>query len=300
MVRRPTRRLSPGATPGTKMICLNERFVNPGVYEISFGTSIREICEGIGGGMRDGREMKALQIGGPLAGILPASLLDTPFDFDQLAAEGCMVGHGGIVAFDDRTDMRALASHLLHFGTSESCGKCFPCRIGLRRAFEMVEAEGPVDRDRAGGPAGDARGREPVRTRWRHAGADPQSDQAFSRRAGGELGMEVFVDGVAVEVEPGTTALEAAKLADRWVPTLCLDDRMAPFGACRVCLVEIEGGRGAGGVVHDRVPRWHEDLHPDRARPPGRRQRRVAGAVRASGRSRPAYRACPRRRASWA
>jgi NADH-quinone oxidoreductase subunit F len=138
--------LSPDATPGTKMICLNERFVNPGVYEISFGTSIREICEGIGGGMRDGRELKALQIGGPLAGILPAALLDTPFDFDQLAAEGCMVGHGGIVAFDDRTDMRALARHLLHFGTSESCGKCFPCRIGLRRALELVETEGPVDR----------------------------------------------------------------------------------------------------------------------------------------------------------
>ena len=57
-----------------------------------------------------------------------------------------MVGHGGIVAFDDRTDMRALARHLLHFGTSESCGKCFPCRIGLRRALEMVEAEGRVDR----------------------------------------------------------------------------------------------------------------------------------------------------------
>lgn len=138
--------LSPGATPGTKMICLNERFVNPGVYEVSFGITIREICEDIGGGMRDGRSLKALQIGGPLAGILPASLIDTPFDFDQLAAEGCMVGHGGIVAFDDRTDMRALARHLLHFGASESCGKCFPCRIGLRRALEMVEAEGRVDR----------------------------------------------------------------------------------------------------------------------------------------------------------
>ena len=155
-----------------------------------------------------------------------------------------MVGHGGIVAFDDRTDMRELARHLLHFGTSESCGKCFPCRIGLRRALEMVETEGAVDRTRAGGAAGDARGRQPVRARRRHAGADPQPDQAFSGRAGGELGMEVFVDGVPVEVEPGTTALEAAKLADRWVPTLCLDDRMAPFGACRVCLVEIEGGRG--------------------------------------------------------
>ena len=138
--------LSPGATPGTKLICLNERFERPGVVEVRFGTSIREICEELGGGLRDGREIKALQIGGPLGGILPASKLDTPFDFDELAAEGCMVGHGGIVAFDDRTDMRALAKHLLHFGASESCGKCFPCRIGLFRGLEMVSADAPVDR----------------------------------------------------------------------------------------------------------------------------------------------------------
>ncbi len=138
--------LSPGATPGTKLVCLNERFVRPGVYEVSFGVSLREICDDLGGGLVDGRTIKALQIGGPLGGILPGGLLDTPFDFEPLAAEGCMVGHGGIVAFDDRTDMRALARHLLHFGASESCGKCFPCRIGLRRALELVEADGAIDR----------------------------------------------------------------------------------------------------------------------------------------------------------
>jgi len=138
--------LSPGATPGTKLVCLNERFERPGVVEVRFGTPIREICEEHGGGLRDGREIKALQIGGPLGGILPGWKLDTPFDFDELAAEGCMVGHGGIVAFDDRTDMRALAKHLLHFGASESCGKCFPCRIGLFRGLEMVSADAPVDR----------------------------------------------------------------------------------------------------------------------------------------------------------
>ena len=89
-----------------------------------------------------------MQIGGPLGGILPGSKLDTPFDFDELAAEGCMVGHGGVLAFDDRTDMRALARHLLEFGAHESCGKCFPCRIGLQRAFEMVDSPGNVDRAR--------------------------------------------------------------------------------------------------------------------------------------------------------
>jgi len=96
--------------------------------------------------MRDGRELKALQIGGPLGGILPASLLDTPFDFEPLAGVGCMLGHGSVVAFDDRTDMRALARHLLRFGARESCGKCFPCRVGLQRGLELVEVDAPLDR----------------------------------------------------------------------------------------------------------------------------------------------------------
>ena len=138
--------LSPGASPGTKLVCFNERFARPGVYEVRFGTPVRELCEQVAGGMVDGREIKALQIGGPLGGILPASRLDVAFDFDALKAEGCMVGHGGILAFDDRTDMRALARHLLHFGADESCGKCFPCRIGLRRAYEQFDSDQPIDR----------------------------------------------------------------------------------------------------------------------------------------------------------
>ena len=142
------RELSPGATPGTKLVCFNERFARPGVYEVRFGTPMRVLCEELAGGVHAGHELRALQIGGPLAGILPASLLDTPLDFDELAAVGCMVGHGGIVGFDESTDMRALARHLLHFGAQESCGKCFPCRIGLRRAYEMFDRDEAVDRTR--------------------------------------------------------------------------------------------------------------------------------------------------------
>lgn len=140
------RELSPGATAGSKLVCFNERFARPGVYEVRFGTPISELCLGYAGGLRGGRTIKALQIGGPLGGILPASALETRFDFDELAAHGCMVGHGGIVAFDELTDMRALARHLFHFGTSESCGKCFPCRIGLRRAYELFSSDAPVVR----------------------------------------------------------------------------------------------------------------------------------------------------------
>ncbi|MGZ4296077.1 MAG: NAD(P)H-dependent oxidoreductase subunit E [Solirubrobacteraceae bacterium] len=135
-------------TTGSKLVCFNERFVRPSVYEVPFGMTVRELCEDVAGGLRDGRTIKAVQIGGPLGGILPASKLDTPFDFDALAAEGCMVGHGSICAFDDHTDMRALAVHLLRFGAHESCGKCFPCRIGLSRAHDMFAADAPVNRER--------------------------------------------------------------------------------------------------------------------------------------------------------
>jgi NADH:ubiquinone oxidoreductase subunit F (NADH-binding)/NADH:ubiquinone oxidoreductase subunit E len=140
--------LSPGATTGTKLVCFNERFARPGVYEARFGTPVRELCEELAGGLRDGLELKALQIGGPLGGILPASQVDVAFDFDPLAQLGCMLGHGGIVAFDADTDMRELARHLLRFGAHESCGKCFPCRIGLRRAHEMFDDGAAVDRAR--------------------------------------------------------------------------------------------------------------------------------------------------------
>jgi NADH:ubiquinone oxidoreductase subunit F (NADH-binding)/NADH:ubiquinone oxidoreductase subunit E len=143
------RALSPNTdTAGSKLVCFNERFVRPNVYEIPFGLTVRELCEEVAGGLRDGRRLKAVQIGGPLGGILPASRLDTKFDFDALAAEGCMVGHGSILAFDDAISMRDVARHLLRFGAHESCGKCFPCRIGLQRAHDMFAGERPVDRDR--------------------------------------------------------------------------------------------------------------------------------------------------------
>jgi NADH:ubiquinone oxidoreductase subunit F (NADH-binding)/NADH:ubiquinone oxidoreductase subunit E len=141
--------LSPNsAITGSKLVCFNECFNRPTVFEVPFGLTMHELCEDVAGGLRDGRSIKALQIGGPLAGILPASRLDTPFEFDALAAEGCMVGHGSILAFDDQTNMRDVARHLLHFGADESCGKCFPCRIGLRRAVEMFGGDQLIDRAR--------------------------------------------------------------------------------------------------------------------------------------------------------
>ncbi len=139
--------LSPDTeTNGSKLVCFNERFARPSVYEVPFGITVGELCEEVAGGLVDGHRIKAVQIGGPLGGILPASKLDTPFDFDPLAAAGCMVGHGSILAFDETANMREVAIHLLRFGAHESCGKCFPCRIGLQRAHDMFASGQPVSR----------------------------------------------------------------------------------------------------------------------------------------------------------
>ncbi len=202
--------------------------------------SMRELCEEVAGGLKDGRAIKAIQLGGPLGGILPASKLDTAFDFDALAAEGCMVGHGSILAFDDQTNMRD--------------GRHPPA--ALRRARELRQVLSVPDRAQAGirrvrlrstgrqaalrAAAGGARARIAVRPRRRHPSADALAADPLRRRAGAELmSLTVTVDGTPVEVANGTTILEACQLVDSWVPTLCYDERQAPFGACRVCLVAV-------------------------------------------------------------
>lgn len=124
---------------GTKTVSLNERFVRPGIYEVPLGTSLRVVLEELGGGLVGGRKIKAVQVGGPLGGILPGDALDVPLGFEELAAVHALLGHGGIVAWDDTVDARDIAIHLFEFCDAESCGKCFPCRIGGRRGLEIVQ-----------------------------------------------------------------------------------------------------------------------------------------------------------------
>jgi formate dehydrogenase iron-sulfur subunit len=121
---------------GTKVISLNSLFNRPGLYEIEFGVSVRHIVEELGGGLKTG-SLKGVIIGGPLAGVIPPSLLDTPFGFDELHAIGASVGHGGVVAFDERTPIPELIHHVFDFGAFESCGKCTPCRLGSREIERM-------------------------------------------------------------------------------------------------------------------------------------------------------------------
>ncbi len=124
---------------GTKAVSLNERFAKPGVYEFPMGTSLRRILVEIGGGMKSGRPMKAIQIGGPLGGVIKGDTLDVGLGFEELDAVGALLGHGGIVAWDDTVDARDIAVHLFEFCDAESCGKCFPCRIGGRRGWEIAK-----------------------------------------------------------------------------------------------------------------------------------------------------------------
>jgi len=131
---------------GTKVLSLNSLFRNPGLYEIEFGASIRQIVEDLGGGLKTGN-LKGVIIGGPLAGIIPPQLLDTPLGFEELAKIGASVGHGGVIAFDEHTSISDLFHHVFDFGAYESCGKCTPCRLGSRRIerlFQQVLETGRV------------------------------------------------------------------------------------------------------------------------------------------------------------
>jgi NADH:ubiquinone oxidoreductase subunit F (NADH-binding)/(2Fe-2S) ferredoxin/Pyruvate/2-oxoacid:ferredoxin oxidoreductase delta subunit len=124
---------------GTKAFSLVGKVQNTGLIELPMGTTLREIIFGIGGGMRGDRPFKAVQTGGPSGGCLPAALLDLPVDYERLAAAGSMMGSGGMIVMDDRTCMVDVARYFLQFLTEESCGKCVPCREGLRQMVGLFD-----------------------------------------------------------------------------------------------------------------------------------------------------------------
>ena len=118
---------------GTKALSLNSLFNRPGLYEVEFGVTVRRIIEELGGGLRSGGQLKGVIIGGPIIGMIPPHLIDTPLGFEELAGIGAGVGHGGVVAFDQHTSIPDLVEHVFSFGAYESCGKCTPCRSGSGR-----------------------------------------------------------------------------------------------------------------------------------------------------------------------
>ena len=123
---------------GTKVFALTGKINKGGLVEIPMGLSLREIIFNIGGGIRDGREFKAVQMGGPSGGCIPASLVDTPVTYEDIPATGAIVGSGGMVVMDDSTCMVDMARFFLDFTEKESCGKCNYCRIGTKRMLEIL------------------------------------------------------------------------------------------------------------------------------------------------------------------
>jgi formate dehydrogenase iron-sulfur subunit len=124
---------------GTKLVSLNAAVKRPGLYEVEMGISLRRIIFDLAGGMAEGLTFKAVQVGGPLGGILTEGQLDLPLDFESFSKAGALLGHAGVVVFDDSVDMIQVGRGLMKFCAVESCGKCFPCRIGSLRGTEIFD-----------------------------------------------------------------------------------------------------------------------------------------------------------------
>lgn len=124
---------------GTKVFALTGKIKNSGLIELPMGTTIREIIYDIGGGIPNGKKFKAVQMGGPSGGCIPAEYLDTPIDYKSLTELGSMMGSGGMIVLDEDSCMVDIAKFFLQFTVDESCGKCTPCRIGNKRILEMLE-----------------------------------------------------------------------------------------------------------------------------------------------------------------
>ena len=137
--RRFMRDFGMGRSRGTMPIQLAGNIKHGGLFETAFGITLGELVDDIGGGTARGRPVRAVQVGGPLGAYFPRALFDTPFDYEAFTARDGLIGHGGIVVFDDTVDMAAQARFAMEFCAIESCGKCTPCRIGSARGVEVID-----------------------------------------------------------------------------------------------------------------------------------------------------------------
>jgi formate dehydrogenase iron-sulfur subunit len=128
-----------GRSRGTLPIQLAGNIKRGGLIERAFGLTLRELLYDYGGGSATGRPIRTVQVGGPLGAYIPESQFDVPIDYEALSGIGALLGHGGVVAFDDTVDMARMARYAMEFCAIESCGKCTPCRIGARRGVEVLD-----------------------------------------------------------------------------------------------------------------------------------------------------------------
>jgi formate dehydrogenase iron-sulfur subunit len=128
-----------GRSRGTQPFQIAGNVKRGGLVELAFGVTIRQLVEDFGGGTASGRKLRAVQVGGPLGAYFPDALLDTPLDYEAMLAVKGMLGHGGLVVFDESVDLAKQARFALQFCAIESCGKCTPCRIGSTRGVEVID-----------------------------------------------------------------------------------------------------------------------------------------------------------------
>jgi formate dehydrogenase iron-sulfur subunit len=133
------RDLGMGRSRGTMPIQLAGNVRHGGLFETAFGLTLGELVDEIGGGTATGRPVRAVQVGGPLGAYFPRALFDTPFDYEAFTARDGLIGHGGVVVFDDSVNMAKQARFAMEFCAIESCGKCTPCRIGSTRGVEVID-----------------------------------------------------------------------------------------------------------------------------------------------------------------
>jgi formate dehydrogenase iron-sulfur subunit len=131
--------LGVGRSRGTQVFQLGGNISHGGIVETAFGVTLGELVDGYGGGTHSGRPVRAVQVGGPLGAYLPRAEFDLPMDYEAFVAAGAMVGHGGVVVFDETVDMAAQARFAMEFCAAESCGKCTPCRVGAVRGVEVID-----------------------------------------------------------------------------------------------------------------------------------------------------------------
>ncbi len=128
-----------GRSRGTIPLQLAGNIKRPGLFELPFGLTLHELIEDFGGGTASGRPLRAVQVGGPLGAYFPASMLDLAIDYETIAGAGGLLGHGGVVVFDETADLAQMARYAMEFCAMESCGKCTPCRIGSTRGVEVID-----------------------------------------------------------------------------------------------------------------------------------------------------------------
>jgi formate dehydrogenase iron-sulfur subunit len=128
-----------GRSRGTIPLQLAGNVKRPGLFELPFGLTLRELINDFGGGTASGRPLRAVQVGGPLGAYFPDSMLDLPVDYEAITGAGGLLGHGGVVVFDDTADLAQMARYAMEFCALESCGKCTPCRIGSTRGVEVID-----------------------------------------------------------------------------------------------------------------------------------------------------------------